>query len=180
MTIKAKIELLPRIKLNARRSLDGNIMIFDHEDIDIVFMLEAGKCVSFPKETMSDKVYSAQDRMFKFLSKRGVVNASSIQGGNIFGSMEAEVLDSTIPGINRDQAFLYALHEYLTGEKPYFKTSSEYDDDRLDSLLRPSDDDSTELGDVPHSDQKGSMDSKVRPYGFQYNYSLIREGESED
>ena len=80
----------------------------------------------------------------------------------------------------KDQAFLYVIHEYLNTEKPYFKTSDEYDDDRLDALLRPSDEDSTELGDVPQSDTKGSMDSKVRPYGFQYNYSLIREEESEN
>jgi len=180
MSIKAKIEMHPRVTLNARRSLDGSIMIFDHEDIDIVFIPESGKCVSFPKSSMSDKVYAAQDRMFNFLAKKGIVNYSSIQGGNVFGSMEAEVLESKIPGIDRDQAFLYVLDEYLSAEKPYFRTSSEYDDDRVDSLLRPSDDDSTELGDVPHSDTKGSMDQKVRPYGFQYNYSLIREEESED
>jgi len=80
----------------------------------------------------------------------------------------------------KPQALLFTLHEYIKQERPYFTDSSDYEDDRLDSLLRPDEDDSTELGDVPHSDTKGSLDSKVRPYGFQYNYSLIREGESED
>ena len=66
MTINAKIKLDPRVKLKARRTLDGNIMILDHEDIDVVFLPEKNKCVTFPKETMSDKVYAAQDRMFQF------------------------------------------------------------------------------------------------------------------
>ena len=180
MTIKAKIDFDPKIKLKARRTLDGNIMILDHEDIDIVFLPEKNKCVSFPKSVMSDKVYAAQDRMYDFLAKKGIISRHTIRGGNVFGSMEAEVLESTIPGIDQGQAFLYTVHEYLTGEKPYFKSSQEFDDDRLDHLLRPGDEESTELGDVPQSATKGSMDSKVRPYGFQYNYSLIRENESED
>ena len=181
MTIKAKIKLDPRIKLKARRSLDGNIMVLDHEDIDIVFMPEKNKCITFPKEAMSDKVYSAQDRIFKFLASKGVISRSTIRGGNVFGALEAEMLESKIPGIDRDQAFLYTIHEYITSEKPYFKTSDEYDDERLDALLRPSPEDSTELGDVPQAASKGSHNSSVRPYGFMYNYSLVREGnESED
>ena len=181
MAINLNIELDPRIELKARRTLDGNIMILDHEDMDIVLMMEKGKCVTFPKSVMSDKVYSAQDRMFHFLSNKGLVNRASIRGGNVFGAMEAEMLEAKIPGINREQAFLYSINEYITGEKPYFKSSEEYDDDRLDALLRPSPEDSTELGDIPQSDRKGSMSPGVRPYGFMYNYSLVREGkESED
>ena len=180
MTINAKIKFDPRVKLQARRTLDGNIIILDHEDIDIVFIPEKRKCIAFPKENMSDKVYAAQDRMFMFLARKGIVDHSSVKGGNVFGSMEAEIMESKIPGLEGDQVFLYVLHEYLNQERPYFKSASQYDDERLDNLLAPDDEDSTELGDVPHAAQKGSMDSKVRPYGFQYNYSLIREGESED
>jgi hypothetical protein len=177
MTIDAKIDFDPRIKLKAKRSLDGNIMIFDHEDIDIVVLPEQKKCVTFPKEAMSDKVYSAQDRMFRFLSKRGVVTHSSVRGGNVFGSMEAELLESSVKGIDSVQALLVSLYEYLNQERPYFKSSEEYDDERIDSLLRPDDSSSTELGDVPHSDSKGSMTKQIGPYGFQYNYSLVREDE---
>lgn len=179
MTIKATIELDPRVKLKARRTLEGDIMIMDHEDLDIVFLPEKNKCLTFPKDSLSDKVYAAQDRMFKFLSTKGIVRRSSIRGGNVFGSMEAEVMESKIPGIDQTQAFLYSIHEYLTGEKPYFKSSEQFDDARLDALLRPSEDETTELGDVPHSVSKGPMDPRNRPYGFQYNYSIVRENESE-
>lgn len=181
MAIKATIELDPRIKLKARRTLDGNIMILDHEDIDVVFLPEKNKCVTFPKEAMSDKVYAAQDRMFQFFVRKGIVNRSTIKGGNVFGSLEADILESKTPGVDQTQVFLYVIHEYLTGEKPYFKSSDQYDDERLDAMLRPSEEDSTELGDVPQSDRKGSMHKQIGPYGFQYNYSLVREGkESED
>lgn len=180
MTINAKVELDPRVKLKARRTLDGNIMILDHEDIDVVFVPERSKCVTFPKESMSDKVYAAQDRMFQFFVRKGIIDRSTIRGGNVFGSIEADILESKTPGIDQTQAFLFTIHEYLTDERPYFKSSTEYDDERLDSLLRPSDEDSTELGHVDQSDRKGSMHKQIGPYGFQYNYSLVRESESED
>lgn len=180
MEVKAKIKLDPRVKLKARRTLEGNIMILDHEDIDIVFLPEKNKCVAFPKDTMSDKVYASQSRMFQFMAKKGIVDYSTIRGGNVFGALEADIMESKIPGIDQSQAFLHVLHEYILGEKPYFKTSDQYDDERLDAMLRPSDEDSTELGDVPQSDRKGSMHKQIGPYGFQYNYSLVREGQGED
>ena len=40
MSIDVNIKLDPKIELKARRTLSGDIMIFDHEDIDIVLMLE--------------------------------------------------------------------------------------------------------------------------------------------
>ena len=44
-------------------------------------------------------------------------------------------------------------------------------------LLDPSEEDSTELGEGPHADKKGSADPRMRPYGYQYMYSLLRERE---
>tara|TARA_B100000131_G_C18102387_1_gene606528 strand:- start:771 stop:1313 length:543 start_codon:yes stop_codon:yes gene_type:complete len=180
MTISVDIKQNPEISLKVRRTLNGNIMIFDHEDIDIVLSVESKKCVVFPKEQMSDKVYDAQDRMFKHLIKRGIVDHSSVRGGNIHGSLEASILESKIPGVDNLQAALYTISEYLEKEKPFFKSANDFQDDRLDSLLEPSPEDSTELGDVPHSDKKGSHGTTRGPYGFMYNYSLIRESHKED
>lgn len=180
MTIDVKLELDPRINLKARRTIEGNILVLDHEDMDIVIMTEKNKCVTFPKSSMSDKVYASQDRMFRFLATRGLISRATIRGGNVFGAMEAELLESKIPGVDRNQALLFCLHEYITDERPYFKTADEYDDERLDAMLRPSAEDSTELGDVPHSDKKGSHGVTRGPYGFMYNYSLVREGQGED
>ena len=180
MTVSVDIERIPRVKLKARRTLNGNIMIFDHEDIDIVVSTEGKKCVAFPKDQMSDKVYDAQDRMFKYLVKRGIVDHSSIRGGNVHGSMEAAVLESKIPGVDNIQAALYSIDEYLNKERPFFKASSDYDEERLDRMLQPGPEDSTELGDVPQSDKKGSHGFTRGPYGFMYNYSLIRESQKEE
>ena len=93
MPISVKLDQKPvTIELNARRTLSGDIMIFDHEDIDIVIMKEKKKCLAFPKNEMSDRVYDSQDRLYRFLSKRGIVTPESIQGGNVYGSLEAQIM----------------------------------------------------------------------------------------
>jgi len=180
MTLSVDIKRDPVVSLKTRRTLDGNVMIFDHEDIDIVLSVESAKCVSFPKGQMSDKAYQAQDRMFDFLAKRGIVDRSSVKGGNIHGSLEAAILESKVPGVDQLQACLYILSEYLNQEKPYFRATANFEDDKLDYMLRPSAEDSTELGDVPQSDKKGAHGSGRGPYGFMYNYSLIREQAKEE
>ena len=169
------------VELNARRTLEGDIIITDHEDMDIILLKEKNKCLTFPKESMSDKVYSAQDRLYKFLSKRGVIDRSSVRGGNIYGSLEAKILQSKIPGINNIQATIFSLYEYIKDEKPYFGNLDRISNDYLDHVLSPDSDFSTELGEIPQGPNKGANDPKVRPYGYMYNYSLMREEkESED
>lgn len=180
MTVSVDIVKDPVIKLKARRTLDGNVMIFDHEDMDIYLSAEGKKCLAFPKDQMSDKVYDSQDRMFKFMASRGVIDRSSIRGGNIHGSLEASILEAKVPGVDSLEACLYVISEYINGEKPFFRSSKEYDDERLDYLLRPDDEHSTDLGDVPQEPRKGSMHPGIRPYGFMYNYSLVRESNKED
>ena len=56
------------ISLEARKTLDDNIIIFDHKDIDIVLMPAKNKIVAFPKEILSEYVYLTQDRLFKYLA----------------------------------------------------------------------------------------------------------------
>ena len=44
-------------KLQIRSALNGDLMIMDHKDIDIVLKPSKKKIVAFAKETMSDLVY---------------------------------------------------------------------------------------------------------------------------
>tara|TARA_R110000824_G_scaffold76889_4_gene194732 strand:+ start:3912 stop:4466 length:555 start_codon:yes stop_codon:yes gene_type:complete len=158
--------------LNVRKSLDGNIMIFDHEEIDIVVMPSKNKVVAFPKDLMSDTVYEAQDRLFFYLAKNGVVTAESIQGGNVYGSLEATVATPLEESVDQSQVAVFSIGKFILEEKPFFKTYKEYEEDIEDGLTNPDDEDSTELGDVEHKEMQGSM----RPgflrgaYGLNYMY----------
>ena len=180
--IEVDIQKKPPIKieLQVKKTLDGNILILDHDDIDIVLMPAQSKCLTIAKDLMDDGVYGAQDRLFRLMTQSGVVDPTSVRSSNIYGSLEGKVLESKLDGVDSTQAALYVIHEYIKQEIPHFKTSREVDEDELDHLIRPDSEYSTELGQVPQSDKKGSMDARVRPYGYIYNYSLLRENEKED
>ena len=168
MTISLKLELDPRINLKARRTIDGNILILDHEDMDIVLMPKEKKVLALAKDAMTDKVYNSQDRLYKFLSKKGVINISSIQGGNVYGSLEAQLLESSDDNINSIEVLLYSIGKFITEERPYFQSELEREQNEIDLLTDPDAEDSTELGEVPQEERKGSLvPGWVRgPYGM--------------
>ena len=154
-TQKEEVQEDISVKLNARKSIDGNVMIFDHIDIDIVMMPEKKKIVAFPKEMMSDTVYGAQNRMFDFLVKKGIIIPETVQGGNVYGAIEGKYPESK--SADTTNVVLLSLSKFIDEERPYFAYDKQYQQQEIDRLADPDDEDSTELGEVPHSSQKGSI-----------------------
>lgn len=142
--------------LKARRTLDGNVMISDHPDIDIVMMPKKMKILALVKDSMDDSVYDTQDRLFKHLYKYGIISQESIRGGNVYASIEAKILPSETK-VPIDQLALIAIAKFIEKEKPSYVYEKEIEDQRIDDLTNPSDANSTELFKVPHDDTKGSI-----------------------
>ena len=142
-------------KLDMRRALNGDLMIFDHADIDIVVMLESKKIVAFAKDLMSEVVYGAESRLFDHLKKKGIVAFDSIQGGNVYGSLEAKILDSK--DLDSLKMTLLNVSKWIDSERPYFEAMNAHDKMMDDSLLDPDSESSTEFGEVPHEEEKGSI-----------------------
>jgi len=146
---------LLEFKLNIRRALNGDLMIFDHNDIDIIVMLEKKKIVAFAKDVMSEVVYGAESRLFEHLKRKGVISFDSIQGGNVYGSLEGKILDSK--ELDSVKTSLYEISQWMDEERPYFASVDTYDDMMDDALVDPDEENSTELGEVPHEEKKGSI-----------------------
>jgi hypothetical protein len=140
-------------KLQIRSALNGDLMIMDHKDIDIVLKPSQKKIIAFAKETMSDLVYGAESRLLEFLRKQGVLNFDSIQGGNIYGSLEGTLMEH--PKVV--EISLLKISEWMENERPEMDGRSGYDDMMDDHLLSPDGEYSTELGEVPAEEQKGSI-----------------------
>ena len=155
ITVKVKEPKIMEFQLNARQALNGDIMIFDHKEIDIVILFEKKKVVTFAKDLMSDAVYGAEARLLEHLRKKGVVAYDSIQGGNIYGSLEAAMLSSD--KFDPLKLTLLNISEWMAGERPHFEAMKQYDDMMDDYLTEPDGEDSTELGEVPHEKEKGSI-----------------------
>ena len=174
---KVQIDLVQNTKENLefelviRSAINGDLMILEHKDIDIVIKQKEKKIIAFPKDVMSDVVYGAESRMLEFLRTNGIVDYDSIQGGNVYGSMEGKIMDSET--IHPIKAALYSLSEWFKTEQPYISGTTAYDDLQDDALISPSNEESTELGDVPAADKKGSIyqNNLFAPYLYgRYTY----------
>jgi len=168
ITIKQK--QFRTVALEVRKSLDGNLMIFDHKDIDIVIIPESKKVVTFPKDEYSKHVYPTQDKLFSYLRKEGVIEYDSIKGGNIFMSMEGIIAESD--EVNVIDATLYSISKFMDGEKEIFAYEDDMEKQEEEYLTEPTDEDSTELGEVPEEPRKGSIMPGMHPYGLPGQYNM--------
>lgn len=156
------------IRLNIRKDLAGNSIIYDHGEIDIVVDHNKLKIITFgkPDKDNSDLTYDAQDRFFRFLIQRGIVDRESVMAGKINGTLEGKYIESSNPKINSRLAVIYTINDFIKIEKPYYifkKAKAEAEHERY---FNPTDEDSTELGEVPQDDFKGNID----PVGYYTGY----------
>ena len=158
------------VNLNIRKTMDGDLMIFDHADIDIIIMKKKQKVVAFPKDIMSEVVYGAQDRLFKFLMKKGMIQLDSVVGGSVYGSIQGSLLPSE--KLSNVRLAIVNIEKWIDTERPYFEFTDDFEDLQADRLTDPSDEDSTELGEVPHEETKGTLRPGYNygPYYQSYTY----------
>ena len=175
-TVGVKIndnKIVKKGSLNFKRAINGDIMIFDHGDIDIMILKEQKKVVAFAKDMLTDNVYGAENRLFNFLRKKGLVSYDTIQGGNIYGSMEAKIMDNIDEVKKPISIAINSIYEWIQTEKPIFNSTEAHDEMMDDALLNPDDEHTTELGEVPHEEEKGSILTKnlFAPYLYgRYTY----------
>ena len=155
VTLKGLQKVDYSYNLNVREALNGDFLIFDHNDIDIVVLKGPKKVVAFAKDLMTETVYGAEARLVEYLRKKGIIQYDSIQGGNVYGSLEGAIIDSKEHDIY--EATVVNIAEWLTSEKPMMDDAREYDDDLDNYYANPDDNETTELGEVPHEEEKGSM-----------------------
>ena len=160
-----------RVRMDIRRTLDDNLIISDHPDIDIMIVPSANKVIAMAKKLNSGVVYGAQERLFNFLQERGVISPDSIQGGSIYASMEGAIPQAQdLPTI---KIAIINIAKWLDSEKPAIEFLEDYEDEIVQDYTDPDKEYSTELGQVPQSARKGSILPQLTrgPYGFSlYNY----------
>ena len=159
------------ISLEARKTVDGKIMILDHMHLDIVLDTAQSKITTFPKDQLTDEIYGFQNNYFKFLTNQGVILPESIQSGNVFGSLEAKYPHAIDEGVNATQVLLISTKKFLDEQSPALEAQEFIENELEDHLVDPTPEDSTRLGEVPEEPKKGSITpSRIRRYLSGYGY----------
>ena len=156
------------VTLDARRTLGGDIAIYNHEDIDIVISLKNKRIIAFAKDELNDMVYDAQSRMFDFMAKKGIIDRGSVQAGNVYGSMQANIEEPS-NDVDPIQVAVLGITKYIEEEAPRFMYQKVYDEQEEERLTNPSSEESTELGEVPHKREKGSMRPGIYRNAYMHN-----------
>ncbi len=143
------------VELKARKGLDGSLLIMDHQKIDIAVMPDRMKVVTFPKNTSTEDVYDYQNRLMELLADKGIIDRASVQGGNVFRSLEGSIFANE--QVNPLQAAVYVIAEFLEYEAEHERVADNYEKELEDMYTHPSDRNSTEYGEVPQYAEKGSM-----------------------
>lgn len=156
-----------KVQLKIRKSLDDDIIIYDHELLDIVITPAKNKVATIPKRNVAFDSYPAQNRFFSILEKTGVILRGSIRSGPVHNSLLAYY--PATEKIQPLQVIILLAKRFVDEEKQYYAISSEYTDDVEEMLLEPDDEDSTELGEIEQEiDQTGMRGF----YSSHYYYNL--------
>jgi hypothetical protein len=151
--------------LEMKRSLSGQIMVFNHIDMDIVLDEKQGKITAYTKKDFGELVYKSQNRLFDFLFRKGVVFPESVRGSNVFGALEgAYPTDGSAD--NLTEIVLFNIANFMQEEQGYIKSFEYVDDIEDQRLLDPDKKDSTELGEVPQEEKKGTLGSTMPGYYY--------------
>jgi hypothetical protein len=163
------------IRLDARRTLDGNLLIQDHPYMDIVISPKTKKILALSKVLMDDRSYFTQNRFFDYLYKRGVIDASTIQASNIYASLEATIPEAQPDGPDPIEVILFCMFKYFREQQPSWKREEELKHDQEEHLLNPDSEDSTELGEVPQKAKQGAIGTSAYSVNKHYNIAYLGE-----
>lgn len=149
-----------KVPANVRKTLDGCLLFKDHPHIYISVSPEDKKIYTYPKEEYGDIIYESSERLFEYLISKGVIAPDSYQGSKIFGGFEA-VFPESKTDANATEVILYTIAVFLEEEQERFSFEEQYDKMQTDALLKPDQENSTELGEVPQRAQKGTIPSPL-------------------
>jgi hypothetical protein len=177
MPLKIKIGKPPAppqatIELQVRKTLSGNLLINDHDKMDIIIVPSENKIVTMPKPYAGDNIYEYQRELMDSLFRGGVIKYDSIQGGINFGMLEGLFGESS--EVDPVQVALYEIEKYIMKSTGEDAKAEEYDKNIEDRFTDPSDADSTELGEItPEEDEpyrQSQLDGNYTFTGFGYLY----------
>jgi hypothetical protein len=171
ITIKDKETGIQK-EVQLTRTLNGDYVLREHPEMEIIFIPTKNKILALPKDEYNEHVYHAQNEFFQYMNKKGVIIPESINGGSIYGSLQAGYNAQPPGGENPLQVVIYTAASYIEEKRPSIAFEKEFQDTMEKELFKPSVEDSTELGEIAQEPFKGS----IPKYGFptrgiyRYNY----------
>lgn len=169
VTLKKTPQDIYKVKFKIAKTINDDIMIYDHPNINIVISPSKAKILAFPKEMLDEEVSDTQDRFFSFLKRNGCVVIGSVQGGNAFGVVEASYPKES-SWTEPLHYILYNISKFFEQDIPEQKFVDKILQKNKDDMTDPTVDSSTELGEIPHDANKGVTTPMYNTWGNMVPY----------
>ena len=171
MPIKITINKKPlppqaTVQLRVRKTLGGNLLISDHSKMDIVIVPQENKIMSIPKPDSGQNVYEYQKELMDSLFQGGVVIVDSVQGGPIYGVLEGTMGKTS--NVDSVQVALLEIEKFILKSRADDFPAEEYDKHIEDRFTDPTDEDSTELGEIPPEEDEPYRKSVPNYTGYSF------------
>lgn len=148
------------IELQVIETLDGNYLVSDHIDFDLLINPKERKIVLYQKDqTESEYVFDSQMRLVQFMQARGIVDRDSVQGGSLYNTLEMTYPESH-EGYNSFAIVLKTVEKFMDSEREYFegaRIAKSYPEEVADA----EDAETTEYSDERQKETKGSLNNNV-------------------
>ncbi len=157
-----------RVSLKVVKTLSGNLLIDDHQYMDIVIDPTQNKIITLPKPDAEKDVFEYQKEFFYYLFKKGLIAGSNVEGGATFGMVEADYTPKADAQVDPIQALLFQIDKYIhTTEQDNLK-AEEYDENIEDRFVDPPPGEYTPYGKIPpyQDTPAGSQDSYNSTYAY--------------
>jgi hypothetical protein len=172
MTIKIKLPSVERppppqaqVELQVKKTLEGNLLISDHDHMDIVVVPAANKILTLPKPMAEKDIYEYQRDFMYSLFKGGLINADAAQGGPRFGIIEAQY--AAEGSVDPLQSLLLQIESWIQKSQAQMLGAIDYNEDIEDHFVDPTDKDSTEYGSIPpYQDTPQGAQDAMAPYSY--------------
>jgi len=156
------------VKLNARKTLDNNIIIYDNRFFNIILIPFKNKIVTMPKQHVNRDTYPMQNDYLTYLQDKGALTLGSIRSGATFRSLEG--FYAVNDEVDVLQVVLLLTKTYIERHGHDYTTLDDYLDGVEDMYVDPPADETTPYGKVPQSAEKGTLPGSdySKPYGLLY------------
>lgn len=135
------------------KTLDGNLLIGDHEQVYFILSPEKRKITLLSKQDMKEEFFMVQKRFLEFAAKYGMIVMGSESTGYLPGMFEFSYPESD--KYDSVKVMLRLISMFLVKEKEVYDRINAHEKEMEKLLLDPDDDNSTELGEVPQEELKG-------------------------
>ena len=152
------------ISLKMSKNVDGSFIIKDHDYFDIFLVPEKKRIVTVPKMGMGEGVYQHQKSYLDALMRRGALIADSIEGGMVYGTLQSRLGEND--KLSPVQVVLFETERYMKEYRVENQLAKEYEESIEDRFVNPSDEDSTEAGEIEPEQLRRKQDMDIPYYSY--------------